>query len=66
MDCPINVSNIKLVDSVIEDLYTPIDFLVVLSFIESDTLKSPTITIKLSISLFNPVNFYIMYFEALL
>ena len=38
---------------------------VLVSFIETGMLKIPTVIVLLSISLFISVNFYFMYFEAL-
>lgn len=40
--------------------------LVLVSFIETGMLKIPTVIVLLSISPFISVNFYFMYFEALL
>lgn len=58
---------IKLVGSVVEDLYNPVDFLSSCFIIYREwAVEISTITVKLPISPFNSANFYFMYFRALL
>lgn len=58
VNCFINDSEVLLVDSVFEFLFSFADFLIVLSVGKKEVLKSPTVIVDFSVSSFISIDFF--------